>query len=1292
MRSTKPSRIPNLLLGLLLGCLGIFSLEIKATEKGVPVVSVFDSKELGTGIPVRDFAQDASGVLHAAGAGGLLHYDGQRWTFTKMGDSRTLASIDFDVTGKKLWAGSKGELGWFESSESESKWVYHSLREFLPPEHQRLTQIWSVFSEGKGAVFVSEDKILRWDGTMFRVWSLPGALSLPANLVEGRIYVHHLPTGIYELGPDGPVNIIPREICGDLHFLWMEREGDGWLLGANYGFFRFRDNHFELFAEEASAYMVSHGGFSRALRLPDGRLAVGTGTGGLMLLRPDGAIDAILERGQGLPDTAVWALFLDREGGLWVSSRSRVYRLSLDSASGLFGASAGLNTYQIDKIVRHEGKIIVATDSGVYSLSPETSRFSKITELRGSVADMRSVSDGLLFAGNYIAGLWKGGRIQRLRQPVKIPILVLPSRTLPGRILVSAGDVILAVDRAGNSRILVKNLPAAQTSLAEDAAGRLWMSSASNGVLLARPQAEGAVEAVPPSAEFGLPVSKGYSRFVETDDGTLLAFGDSTGSILLPGAERFVPIDHYPQRTIRGFSYVPEQKSVWVIHNETAGRGAGLVARIALKEGGAVWEPHQIAGLPSLGVMQTIFAESTGDGATTLWIAGNGQILRQEVRGGLVTPVLVAPQLRVYAGDAANNASMKEFSRPLPYLTKSVRFDFSVRDFSRRDSLRFETFIEGVDQDWVTADASGRRELTALRDGDYTFRVRTLAETGAASEPVEFKFEVMPPWWRTAPAMMSLAVALVPLGYGILRMRLGALKRRTKELEEKVRERTEQLAQASAAKTQFVANMSHDIRNPLNGIVGLALALDDTRLDARQREIVATLRECTGYLSTLVDDVLDFAQIEAGKIELRPEPFVAEELLQSVATTLKSDATEVGANLLVETDADVPHTLVADAGRIQQILVNYVGNALKYSGGTIRLSVRLAPDTVDEVEFAVADNGPGLTEAEQSVLFTQFTRLEGARKEGIAGTGLGLAACRSLADLMGGSVGVESTLGHGARFYLRLPLATATEPVVSSNAPALLPKATVLVVEDADYNAWAAAAVLSKLGLPHARACTGAEALEMMAKQSFDVVLLDRNLPDMDGTEVAKRIREMEGEGPRAVLLAVTAYCTAADKALCLASGMDAFVGKPLTPHKLRRVLLAAGQRLLASAPVEVAPEVISKAPGQLDMTLLRYLSDGTEAGLDAQIDRFLGPLAEAELALARAAGSRDFVTIGAVAHQVLSQARMVACAALEDAASRLEQAALKNDERVWGELWRRVTAEMETLRATLRDRKPLTA
>src|ERR1019366_9531083 len=155
----------------------------------------------------------------------------------------------------------------------------------------------------------------------------------------------------------------------------------------------------------------------------------------------------------------------------------------------------------------------------------------------------------------------------------------------------------------------------------------------------------------------------------------------------------------------------------------------------------------------------------------------------------------------------------------LPYSTRSILFEFAAPEFSRRSGLRLESFIEGIDPGWVAAGPDSRRELTAVRDGAYTFRVRSVAETGIASAPAVFSFSILPPWWRTEPAMAGALLALAAAIYGGYRVRVGALRRQNIALEEKVRQRTEQLAQASAAKTQFVANMSHDIRNPLNGIV-----------------------------------------------------------------------------------------------------------------------------------------------------------------------------------------------------------------------------------------------------------------------------------------------------------------------------------------------------------------------------------------------------------------------------------------------------------------------------------------
>jgi CheY-like chemotaxis protein/HPt (histidine-containing phosphotransfer) domain-containing protein len=250
----------------------------------------------------------------------------------------------------------------------------------------------------------------------------------------------------------------------------------------------------------------------------------------------------------------------------------------------------------------------------------------------------------------------------------------------------------------------------------------------------------------------------------------------------------------------------------------------------------------------------------------------------------------------------------------------------------------------------------------------------------------------------------------------------------------------------------------------------------------------------------------------------------------------------------------------------------------------------------------------------------------------------------------------------------------------------ILPSATVLIVEDADYNAWAATAVLHKLGLPCERARNGREALDAFTRKRFDVVLLDRNLPDMDGTEVAKRIRQIEADRPHAILLAVTAYCTAEDRALCLAAGMDAFVGKPLTPEKLRKVLLVAGRRLLTAASVQIPPEILVPA---LDLSLLNYLSDGTSTGLSAQIERFLGELAQSEDRLEHASSARDFDTVAASSHQILSQAKMVAGTALAIAATALETAARAGDQMAFGPLLEPVRREIGSLREELRRRRP---
>ncbi len=893
---------------------------------------------------------------------------------------------------------------------------------------------------------------------------------------------------------------------------------------------------------------------------------------------------------------------------------------------------------------------------------------------------MLSTTQGLLVGSNHDVKLVDDHVVDVIFSGQGSAFALGGSLRSPDSFLASVGQNIVLLHAHAQPRVLVQNLPDLAQTLAEDRSGALWLGTTTRGILMAKPQSDSPVEAVATGPAEGLPGSAFRSSVLGAPDGTVLAFSTLGGWIKGRDAKRFEPIAAYPQRGSPALSNVDANGAAWAVLPASDGRPACL-GRIAIKGDHAVWEPESVEGLWNVGMPRTLFAENSESGATVLWIGGTNGILRTSVAAGAVATPPRAPLLHAFAR-AAGSRTPQPINGALSYSTRSISFEFAAPEFSRRAALRLETRIDGVDADWVPANATSRRELTAVRDGSYVFRVRAVAETGAVSEASVFAFTVTPPWWRTAPAILGAIIALLPVLYGAYRLRIRAFRRRNADLEAKVRQRTEELARASAAKTQFVANMSHDIRNPLNGIVGLTLALEDSPLDARQSEIVATLRECTAYLSTLVDDVLDFASIEAGRIELRPAPFVPAELLRSVAAALRARLPVSGATLVIEPGPDLPSAVLGDAGRIQQILVNYVTNALKYAGGTIRLGATVRVEDREEVEFAVADDGPGLTGAERAVLFTKFTRLAKVGGENVEGTGLGLASCRLLADAMGGSVGVDSSPGHGARFYLRLPLAVAPPP---AEVPASsLPQASVLIVEDTDYNAVAATAVLAKLGLASERARNGHEALRLFADRRFNIVLLDRNLPDMDGTEVARRIRELEGGSPQSILLAVTAYCTAEDRTLCLNAGMDAFVGKPLTPEKLRKVLIDAGRKLLSAASVQVPPGPQDEA---IDLSLLGYISDGTAQGLTVQIERFLAALSEARAQVARAVDNRDLAALADAAHQVLSHAKLIGRKPLEAAALHLEKTARASDAAAFDDPLRRVRSEADALTAALHCR-----
>ena len=1244
-----------------------------------PVITAYSTEQIGTEPRTYSALQDSSGILYF-GSDGLLTFDGERWTTFTAPGLKSIYGMAFGDDGR-IWIAADSEIGWFQKL-ADSKWEYHSLIPKLPAGESINSQVFQVFGTGSGATFIAPQAVYEWDGSGFRIWRMPGTRRITGFRIDGTTYVHYRLKGLFRMDPAGPTLCIPQSLIGDEQrgaILVIDAQPDRWLFATGNRLVEYKDGKSAPFSPEVSKILYD-AAVTCGVRLPDGRYAFGTLQSGLVLMREDGSLDAILSDEQGLPATYVTSLFVDRERNLWVTCPSRVVRINLDPSTVVFDQRNNLPPQTTRAITRIGGRLTVINSVGISTLDPTTRRFDQSTDFAGQMQDTVETNRGTVICGYHGAWLAENGSMRQIRSTYRDVITAIPSSD--GGLVLSEGPdpIIIAVNAQGEARTIVDQMPATATSLFEDRDRRLWLATDTKGLLVAPVDAAVPTTALPVPAEFGLPNFVGQTVVRGTPSGAVFVFSNHGAWVKLRGAAKFTSVENFPARPISGISHFSEDDSAWILHGEDNQLGAA-VAKIVVENGRARWIPHSITGLEIVGTPSCIFSELDETGQTVLWIGGTKSILRHTLEHGPLAPRPGPPVLRAYA-KLNERAERSPLAAVLPYSTRAVEFEFAEPEFARRASLRLQTNLEGVNADWVPAGPNSRVELTALRDGNYTFSVRAVAETGVASKPTSVTFRISPPWWRTAPAIILGVIALLPLIYTVFLLRIRALKRSNALLEEKVRERTEELAEASAAKTLFVANMSHDLRNPLNGIVGLALALEDSRLDNQQREIVATLRECTTYLSSLVDDVLDFASIEAGKLELRPGPFAPAELMNSVVTTLKAQASEKDAMITIEADPDVPPVLLGDAGRIQQILVNYLTNALKYAGGHIRLAVSMAPNSPGEVEFSVADEGPGITSADQANLFTKFTRLENSRRDGIKGTGLGLASCRLLADLMGGSVGVHSEPGRGSRFFLRLPLSIATEPLPVENDETL-PTATVLLVEDTDYNALAAAAVLRRLGLGCDRASTGEEAVRLFSEKRHNIVLLDRNLPDMDGTEVARRMRELETDGLRSVLLAVTAYCTPEDRALCIKSGMDAFVGKPLTPDKLRRILIDAGRKMLAAGALDAPSTDSSKR--EFDTTLLEYLSDGTDSGLASQAERFISALEEAHKEVLAAAPAATPNILGNAAHRVLGHARMIGATRLTEVAARLETAARQSDAGTVSAELPRLAAEVESVTEALR-------